>query len=209
MEDGLDDVHVGDSILDGGGDGCIQQDGFREEVALEGVLVGGFGEHFPGLAGPVVQQAAGLIRRGVEGDLDLDPAAGAHDQDALVALAEGRTGEGGGSVFEDQHGGSQHIGAEFGVELCQSGDPPGLSPKDKARERDGVAADIQQAPAADAGYVADVMRIVVVVGEKSLDGTQFADSAGLDLLAGVDPLGVEAVHESLHDFEVGVFPGGF
>ncbi len=70
-----------------------------------------------------------------------------------------------------------------------------------------VAADIHQAAAAVVEHVADIVGIIVEVGEPAVDGDDFSDLATLDELPGPLPGGMELVHEGFTQNHA-VVPGG-
>src|SRR6202165_5013126 len=91
-EERVDHPHVGHRVLHAVGQVDLPADGPGEGLALERVLVARRqrlgGDRGAVERGPVVEQdARGGSRRGVEGDLDLDPAAGPADLHALVGHA--------------------------------------------------------------------------------------------------------------------------
>src|SRR5262249_8322150 len=97
-EEGVDDPHVLDGIVEREGDRLAAADRLREQIALDGVLVADRKalDLLRDVAEPaavVDEDAAGLVRRRIEGDLDGDPALGAEDLHALVGHQLGRADE--------------------------------------------------------------------------------------------------------------------
>src|SRR3546814_18037791 len=89
----------------------------------------------------------------------------------------------------------QPIGAEIGVALDHRDHALRLRPEQEACTDARIAADIQDAAAADIRLVADVVGVVVVVGEDHVDALQLADLAAADDLPRADPLRLDAHHE--------------
>src|SRR5436309_10986686 len=84
LENGLDDFHIGDSVLNRCWNIGVVEDGLGEGIALEGVLVAGFYLYLLSLIAMLIPDFAGLVGRSVEGYLDLNPACGAKNVDPLI-----------------------------------------------------------------------------------------------------------------------------
>src|SRR5213075_1146994 len=94
----------------------------REQVTLDGVLVGdGEGDLFD-LAVVLMPDAAGPVARRVEGYLDLHPAGGPKNVGALVAGELGGAGEGGGAAPKVKHAARQPVGPQLRVALHNAQD---------------------------------------------------------------------------------------
>ena len=79
-----------------------------------------------------------------------------------------------------------------------------LGVENKPRQRNRVAADIHQRAAAHVGLIADVVRVVVVVGKVRVDRAELADAAVAHQLPGRLPLRMKAVHERFHHLQLRV-----
>jgi hypothetical protein len=73
LENGLDDFHIGDSVLNRCWNIGVVEDGLGEGIALQGVLVAGFYLDLLSLIAVLIPDFAGLVGRSVEGYLDLNP----------------------------------------------------------------------------------------------------------------------------------------
>ena len=203
-KNGVDDGHVGDAFFEGDGDGGAFEDGAREGVALERVLVDD-GEGFGGDAGAedvaavVGEQACGAIGRGVERDLDFDAALCAVELHALVRDELRAAGEDGVTCGEVEERGGEAISVELRVAVDEAGDAGGFLVEAGARSLDAVAADVVESAAAGFWSIADVGGVSVEVAEESGDGAELADAAFVDEGAEAQPLRVGADHEGFAD----------
>src|SRR5947209_3247647 len=67
LENGLDDFHIGDSVLNRCWNIGVVENGLGESIALEGVLVAGFYLYLLSLIAVLIPDFAGLVGRSVEG----------------------------------------------------------------------------------------------------------------------------------------------
>lgn len=207
-EDGFDDAHVFDGVLDGGGDGGVVEDGLREEFALDVVLIADGEDEFLDVGAALAPHAAADIGGSIEGDFDFDASRGAEYVDALVGGDGHGASEGGSSRAEVEDGGGKEIDVVDGVELDGGGDAPRFGVEDEAGEGDGVAADVEEASPAELGVHAIIFGGEVVVGEEGLNGFELSDFSGADEVAGSLPLGVMSIHEGFHDLQSRITAGG-
>src|SRR5262249_34340742 len=140
----------------------------------------------------------------IDGDLDLDSPLRADDVGALIALELRRAGERRRLAAEIEERGGDPIGAEARIGLQQPESAARLGAEDQAREREGIAANVEEDAAANVGLIADIGRILVHVREERLHDPRLADSAALREGHGAPPLRVKSVHERLHDLEARV-----
>ena len=105
-EDCIDYSHIRDGVLDRHRNFSVIQNGLGKSIALQRVLVARR-KSFRGdaaareIARAVNEKLGGAVERGVDGDLDFDPATGAEEVDALVRnqlRAAGKDGVAAGEV---------------------------------------------------------------------------------------------------------------
>src|SRR3989449_11022164 len=196
-EERVDHPHVGHRVLHAVGQVDLPANGPGEGLALERVLVARRerlgGDRGAVERGPVVQQDAhGASLRGIEGDLDLDPAAGAADLHTLIGHALSGHGEAELASLAEVHQGAGHpVGAEGRIAIDERDRAPRLALEEEPGADDGVAAEVIEASAADGRLVPDVARVRVEEREEDLDGAQSPDPPLADQLASPQPLRVE------------------
>src|SRR5579863_4420531 len=144
------------------------------------------------------------VRWSVEGYFYLDSTRGTKDVDTLVGSQLGRAGEGRGSLPKIQDAGGEPVGFELWIIFHDARYALWFGAEDKTRQRHVITADVEHSAASRSGNIADVARVIVKVGKERLDGAQGADFALAHHLPRQLPLRMEAIHERLHDLQVGI-----
>src|ERR1700757_67395 len=203
---GVDDCHVADGILQRIWNFGVFPDGFRKQVRLNRKLITDR-KRFSDLTAGSVEvlaiinvDAGWLIGGSVERDFDVNAALGAEELHPLVVDELRRTGEDAlpGRIFEDSRG--EAVSLETGVALDAGEHARRLLSENKARRFDRITADIHECAAGHVDHVASVRRVDIEIAEKAKGGMQFADSPGADELARADPLRMRADHEGFSNF---------
>src|ERR1039457_2828627 len=207
-EQRIDDGHVADGVLEWHRHFALATHGLREQVALDGVLVAdrecfGLDAGAEQVGAVVHKDAARLVVRRVEWNLDLDPAAGSEQLHALIGNQLGRAGEDRLAGGEIEHGGSEAVRVHIGVAFQQGHHAARFLAEDEAGSVDGIAADIEQPSAAPRAHITDVGAVAIEIAEEAHDGAQFADAAAADQIAGAQPLRMRAHHESFAHLHAG------
>ncbi len=204
----FDDRGVVDGIFERVGQRSFVADGLGEEIGLDGELVAN-GNGFDDLAASGVEvlavvndDARGLVGGRVEGNLDIGVAFGAEKLHLLVINHLGADGEDALAAREFENGGGQAIGLETGIAFNATDDANGLLAKNKAGSADGVAADVHQSAPGKIFHVSNVGGIDIEIAEDADGGTEFANAAGIDDIAGAQPLRVGDDHETFFDLDV-------
>src|ERR1022692_684592 len=207
-EQRIDDGHVPDGVNERHRHFALATHGLREQVALNGVLVAdrerfGLDAGAEQVGAVVHKDAARLVGRRVEWNLDLDPAAGSEQLHALIGNQLGGAGEDRLAGGEIEHGGSQAVRVHIGVAFQQGHHAARFLAEDEAGSVDGIAADIEQPSAAPRAHITDVGAVAIEIAEEAHDGAQFADAAAADQIAGAQPLRMRAHHESFAHLHAG------
>src|SRR5688572_17529459 len=172
----------------------------REFLGLDRVLIAGSQQNLLAVIAVLVPEPRRLLGQCVEGNFDLDASRCAEDVDALKKRRLCGACKRGGPVSEIQNGGDKLVCLKARIVLHDSHHALRLGIKNEPRQRNAVATDVHQSPATRLGLVADVPAVSVEIREHGMDGSEFADAALVDDLAGTSPLRMHAIHESLHDF---------
>ena len=155
------------------------------------------------------RQSTGAIGGCVEGDFDFDAPVGSYNMDALIGSHLHRGGKrGGATTGKDEHAADGAINAKLRIDVKASPDFMRLFAEKPAGKRNGIAADIHQRSTTPFGSMSDIVGIVIEKAEKRLDGVEFADLAFAHHFISALPLGVEAIHEGFHEFQLRVFARG-
>ena len=149
-----------------------------------------------------------MVRRCIEGDLELDAATCAKEVDVLVRHQLGATCEDGLAGREVENGRSEAIGVHLRIAVDAGNDARGLLLERVARGMDEVTADIHESAAAALNLVADIRRIDIEVAEDANDRADFPDAMLLEQFAEAKPLGMTVDHERFTNFDSGAGANG-
>jgi len=147
QEHGLDGQHIGHGIFKLRGHRTIIDHGLGEQVTLKGILVTDFNGDLRDRLPSLMPQLARTIRRGVEGDLNLDPALSSEHVDPLVGRKLGRTSERRCASVKLKHTGGQPVDSHDRIGVNDAQYPPGFLAKQKPGQGNAVAADVHQSAA--------------------------------------------------------------
>jgi hypothetical protein len=203
----LNHSHVGNCVLQWRRHLGIFEHCLGEQITLNRVLVTNVQHYLLDLTSPLMPHSARLIRRGIEGYLDFNSPFRPKDIHSLVWGQLSPTGKCRRPLPKVHDAADKAIHPELRIDLYDPIHPFRLSIEDEARQRYAVASDIHQSSAAQVSHVTNIARVIIVIGEKRLYGSQFSNFSFNHHLSGALPLRVVTIHKGFHDLELGLLFG--